>query len=327
MVRVLDNMRVRLVLAVALVLALAAGVVALSAGAAQRTSNDLSPLGVAAPNVNGPCPSAPLRVLAVENFYGNIVQQLGGQCVTVTTILADPDADPHEFEPSADDVRAFSGASLVIENGLGYDDFADKVIATLSRKPAIVRAGDVLGLQVGANPHVWYSSRAIDQITAATLTELRQLEPGASAYFDRQAAALDMDFSTYRQLVAQIADEFGGTPVGATESIVAELTEATGLQLLTPPEFMNALSEGNDPSAQDLATFQDQIRSKQIRVLVYNVQTVTPITTQLEDMAQQNGIPVVGVSETMPPGAQTFQGWQAAQLQLLLNALRQSAER
>src|SRR6266540_3501415 len=109
-------------------------------------------VGQPAPATNGPCPTTPLPVLAVENFYANLVQQIGGQCVSVTTILNDPDADPHEFEPTVADVRAFQGAQLVIENGLGYDDFADKIIETMSQKPVIVRAGDVVGLEVGANP-------------------------------------------------------------------------------------------------------------------------------------------------------------------------------
>jgi zinc/manganese transport system substrate-binding protein len=105
------------------------------------------------------------------------------------------------------------------------------------------------------------------------------------------------------------------------------MSYTTGLRLITPPEFMNALSEGADPTAQHIATFQDQIKNKQIKVLVYNVQTVTPITQQLKAMALQNNIPIVGVSETLPLGSPTFQGWQAGQLQLLLNALQKSADR
>jgi zinc/manganese transport system substrate-binding protein len=284
-------------------------------------------VGQPALSTNGPCPTTPLPVLAVENFYASLVQQLGGQCVSVTTILSDPDADPHEFEPTADDVRAFQGAQLVIENGLGYDDFADKIIATQSQKPQIVRAGDVLGLELGANPHVWYSAGYVDQIRGAMLNKLKQLRPDASGYFDAQNASLDQAFSTYHQLISQIAGQFGNTPVGATESIFIDMSYTTGLRLISPPEFMNALSEGADPPAQDIAAFQDQLKNKQIKVLVYNVQTVTPITQQLKDLAVQNDIPIVGVSETLPLGSQTFQGWQAGQLQLLLNALQKSAGR
>jgi zinc/manganese transport system substrate-binding protein len=223
-------------------------------------------------------------------------------------------------------VRAFHGAQLVIVNGLGYDDFADKVLDTMSQKPVVVRAGEVVGLTVGANPHVWYSAGYVDQIKAAMLSSLKQAKPDASAYFDAQAAALEQRFTTYRQLIAQISGQFGGTPVGTTESIFVDMSYSTGLNLITPPGFLN-VAEDAEPAAQDIAAFQDQIKNKQIKVLVYNVQTATPTTEQLKELAIQNNIPIVGVSETLPFGSPTFQGWQAAQLQLLLNALQKSAGR
>jgi zinc/manganese transport system substrate-binding protein len=280
--------------------------------------------GQPGPSINGRCPTTPVRVLAVENFYANLVTQIGGQCVTTTTILSDPGADPHEYQPSANDAKSYSATQLVVEDGLGYDDFSDKIIATLATAPALVKAGDVLGLQVGANPHVWYSAGYIDQIRAAIVSNLKQLAPGASAYFDAQSAALDQQFTTYHNLINQIAAEYGGTQVGATESIFVDLAYTTGLNLVSPSEFMTAVAEGNDPTARDVATFQNQIQNHQIKVLVYNTQTVTPLTEQLKALAQQNNIPIVGVSETMPLGAQTFQGWQASELELLLQALQKA---
>jgi zinc/manganese transport system substrate-binding protein len=283
-------------------------------------------VGQPGPQINGACPTSAVRVLAVENFYASLVNQIGGQCVSTATILSDPDADPHEFQPSANDVRAYHGAQLVIENGLGYDDFSDKILATLpqDQQPSVVKAGDVVGLQVGSNPHVWYSAGYVDQIRAAILARLKQLNPQADAYYDAQSAALDQEFSTYHNLINQIASQFANTPVGATESIFVDMAYTTGVNLITPPEFMQALSEGNEPAARDIATFQNQIQNHSIKVLVYNTQTVTSLTEQLKTMAQQNNIPIVGVSETMPLGAQTFQGWHASELQLLLQALQKA---
>ncbi len=281
--------------------------------------------GQPATKANGTCPTQPVPVLAVENFYGNLVQELGGQCVNVNVILSDPDSDPHSFQPTAGDIRAFQNAALVVLNGLGYDDFADKAVAARSSQPAIVRAGDVLGLQVGANPHVWYGAGYVDQLKTAITAKLKQVAPDASSYFDTQAAALDQSFGTYRQLISQINGQFANAPVGSTESIFVDMSYATGLRLLTPPEFMQAISEGNDPAARDIAEFQNQLKNKQVKVLVYNVQTVTPITEQLKDLARHANISIVGVSETMPVGAQTFQGWQAGQLRLLLNALQKTS--
>jgi zinc/manganese transport system substrate-binding protein len=284
-----------------------------------------SEVGQPARQIDGACPSTSVtQVLAVENFYGNLVSQIGGQCVRVTTILADPNADPHEFQPTASDIRAYQGAQLVIEDGLGYDDFSDKALSTLSTEPVLIKAGDVLGLQTGANPHVWYSAGYVDQIRATMLGNLKQLNPEASAYFDAQSAALDDEFSVYHSLINQIASQFGNVPVGATESIFVDMAYTTGLNLVSPPEFMRAVAEGNDPSARDVALFQNQITSHQIKVLVYNTQTVTSLTEQIKALAMQNGIPIVGVSETMPLGAQTFQGWHANELQLLLQALQKA---
>ena len=127
-------------------------------------------------------------------------------------------------------MRAFQTAALVVLNGLGYDDFADKAIGTLSQPPAMVRAGDVLGLQVGANPHVWYSAGYVDQLKSAITAKLKQVAPDASSYFDTQANALDQAFDAYRQLISQINGQFGNVPVGATESIFVDMSYATGLK-------------------------------------------------------------------------------------------------
>jgi zinc/manganese transport system substrate-binding protein len=281
-------------------------------------------VGQPGPQVGGACPVPPVRVLAVENFYASLVNQIGGQCVSTTTILSDPDADPHEFQPTALDVRAYQGAQLVIENGLGYDDFSDKIISTFSQPPQVVKAGDVVGLQVGANPHVWYGADYVAQIRAEILSRLKQLSPGASSYFDAQSAALDQAFATYHSLLNQIDVQFASAPVGSTESIFVDMAYSTGLSVASPPEFMNAVAEGNDPTAREIAQFQDQITGHRIKVLVYNTQTVTSLTEQLKALATQNNIPVVGVSETMPLGAQTFQGWQASELELLLQALQKA---
>jgi zinc/manganese transport system substrate-binding protein len=270
------------------------------------------------------CPTQRVAVLAVENFYASLVDQIGAGCVSTTTILSNPDADPHEYQPVSSDVRAYQTARLVVENGLGYDDFSDKIIATLSTPPKIVRAADVLGLQIGANPHVWYSAAYVDQIRAAIVAGLKQVDPDASAYFDARAALLDQAFSTYHSLVTQIASQYGHQPIGATESIAVYLAQSCQLDLISPPDLMQAVSEGNEPSARGIASFQAQIQNHQIKVLVYNAQTVTGLTDQLQELAQRNNVPIVGVSETMPSDAGTFQDWQVRQLQALLAALQQA---
>jgi zinc/manganese transport system substrate-binding protein len=282
-------------------------------------------VGQPAPPVDGACPGEAVRVLAVENFYADLVRQLGGQCVSVTALLADPAADPHEFQPSSSDVLAYQNAQLVIENGLGYDDFSERVLATVSPKPVVINAGDVVGVQVGANPHVWYSAAYVDRICAAITANLEQLAPASAEYFQAQSSAVEQRLTTYHNLASEIASQFGGTGVGSTETIFVYMAESTDLQVLSPSGFMQAVSEGNEPSARDIAMFHDQVSSRRIQVLVYNTQTLTSLVEQLEELARENDIPTVGVSETMPLDAQTFQGWQATELQLLLTALQNAS--
>jgi zinc/manganese transport system substrate-binding protein len=282
-------------------------------------------VGAPAQDLDGACPGQPLRVLAVENFYADLVRQLGGQCVSVTAILSDPSADPHEFQPGTNDVLAYQHAQLVVQNGLGYDDFSDRILATLASQPVLIDAGEVLGLEAGDNPHVWYSPAYVDQLQAAVSAGLKQLAPEYAAYFDAQSSAVDQRMATYHELVGQLSAQFGGTPVGSTETIFEYMADATNLQLISPPGFMRAISEGNEPAAREIAAFHDQISSHRIRALVYNTQTVTNLVEQFQSLAHDNDIPTVGVSETMPLEAQTFQGWQATQLRLLLMALQNAS--
>ncbi len=274
---------------------------------------------------NEPCPATPITAIAVENFYGNMLAQLGGQCVRVTTILSNSTADPHEYQPTANDAKSYQNAQFVVENGLGYDDFSDKIIATLSQKPVVLNVGDALGLKVEANPHVWYSADYVDKIARAMTQGLKQVDPSASSYFDKQSAQFFSEgLKAYHASLAQLQTRFKGTPVGSTESIFTYMASAAGLNLVSPPTFMDAVAEGNDPSARDMAIFEDEITKHQIKVLIYNTQTVTNLTERLKAMAIANGIPTVGVSETMPSDARSFQDWQTNQLQQLIKALSSS---
>jgi zinc/manganese transport system substrate-binding protein len=273
------------------------------------------------------CPGPAIYVIAVENQYGSLVSRLGGQGVRFKSILTNPDADPHEFQTNVQVVRSYQAAQLVIENGLGYDDFSDKILDTVSHKPKVVNAGDVLGLKPGDNPHVWYDPDAIDRLCQAITVALKELNPAASQYFDARAKEYAGRLAPYHEAIARIRKRFAGTPIGATESIFVPMARATGLDLISPPGLMNAVAEDANPSVQDVALFQQQINEKKIKVLVYNNQTSGNMTSQLRELAEKAGIPVVGVSETMTPADTTFENWQIAQLKALEDALASSTGR
>lgn len=299
----------------------------LAALAAACGSAGSSSSGTPQPGVTPTAGSARvLHVVAGENFWGSIAAQLGGNRVDVQSVVTDPNADPHEYESSTDDARAFADADYVILKGAGYDAWGDKLLAASakgSRKTLVV--ADLLGKKEGDNPHFWYSPDAVAKVVQQITADYKSLDGADEAYFDGQATSYEGALATYRGRIAAIRQQFTGKPVASTESIFVYLADALGLDLVSPPEFMRAVSEGNDPPANSVAAFQDQLRGKQVVLLVYNLQTATAVTTNLKHLAEGQDIPVVGVTETVQPPDATFQDWMNAQLIAIENALNASA--
>jgi zinc/manganese transport system substrate-binding protein len=267
-----------------------------------------------------------LNVVAGENFWGSVTTQLGGSHVKLQSVLTDPNADPHEYESNANDARAFAQADLVILNGAGYDDWGQKLLdANKSSRRTVLTVADVLGKKAGDNPHFWYDPTMVGTVADRITATLKSADSADSPYFDQQRSAFDTALKPYRDRIAEIKQKFAGVKVGATENIFFYLASALGLNLISPPEFMKAIAESSDPPANTVVEFQNQIQQKQIKVLVYNVQTATDVTTNLRHSAAALDIPVVGVSETLQPESATFQDWQLSQLLALENALNADA--
>ena len=267
-----------------------------------------------------------IQVVAAENFWGSIASQLGGAHAQVTSIITNPDTDPHDYEPTAADGRTIAEAQYVIENGVGYDPWVPKLVAanqTSGQK--MLDVGDLLGLKDGDNPHRWYFpadvQRVIEQITA----EYKKLDPADAAYFDRQQQQFETTgLAKYHQLIADIKAKYSGTPVGASESIFEGIAQATGLDLVTPYSYLKAISEGTDPTAADKSSVDAQINDNQIKVWVFNSQNSTPDIQTLTTEAKNHHIPVTTITETLSPAGASFQAWQSAQLQSLEQALAQA---
>jgi len=278
-----------------------------------------------APKTASGSSGATIRVVAAENFWGSLAQQLGGPHAAVTSIINNPDADPHDYEATPADGRAIAGAGLVIVNGVGYDPWASKLVDT---NPAgsrtVLDVGDLVGVKEGGNPHRWYSPddvrRVIDQVTA----DLKKIDPTDAGYFDSQHdTVLTTNLKGYFDAINEIKAKYADTPVGASESIFALLAPALGLKLLTPQPFLNAITEGTDPTAGDKAAIDAQIRNKQIKMYVYNSQNATPDVQAQVTAAKAASIPVATITETLTPAGATFQAWQVAQLDALKRALAQ----
>lgn len=270
-----------------------------------------------------------LNVVAAENFWGSIAAQLGGQEVAVTSIIDNPAADPHDYEPTSGDARAFASAQLAIVNGIGYDEWASKLLAASpdsSREE--VNVGDVVGLQNGDNPHQWYSPSSVHQVIDAIVAAYEEARPDGSRYFQQQKARFEgAGLAEYERLIAQIKSRYGGAPVGASESIFEPLAPALGLRLVTPRGFMDAISEGTEATPAEKATGTSQIENGEIDLWVFNSQNATPDVKRLNEAAEAAGIPIATVTETLTPAGASFEEWMVAELEGIEAALAQGAGR
>jgi zinc/manganese transport system substrate-binding protein len=265
-----------------------------------------------------------VSVLAAENVWGSIAAQLAGAHASVTSIITNPDTDPHSYEPSAQDARELAGAELAIVNGIGYDTWAERLLsANPSASRTVLNVGKLLGLGAGDNPHQWYSPThmllVVDRITAA----YQRLDPADAAYFSqRRQAFLASGLSRYEALRREIRARFAGVPVGYSESIFQPLGEDLHLKLLTPASFGKAIAEGTDVTAHDKQLVDAQASRREIKVWIFNSQNVTPDVQRVNAIVRERKIPLVRVTETLTPASATFEQWQVAQLEALRTALR-----
>ena len=267
-----------------------------------------------------------MRVVAAENFWGSIAAQIAGDEADVASVITNPDADPHDYEPTADDARAIASAQLVIENGIGYDTWAQKLLDAESSAATVLDVGKLVGVTAGGNPHQWYSRASVEKFIDRVTEDLQRLDPPHRSDYERNAREYrSKGLAEYTALISQIKSRYGGTQIGASESIVALWAETLGLKMVTPEAFVDAVAEGNEPTAADKAIVDAQIHERQIKVFVFNSQNSTPDVQRLVDAARAERIPVTTVTETLTPAKATFQEWQVGELRALLGALQKAS--
>jgi zinc/manganese transport system substrate-binding protein len=282
-------------------------------------------LGVDAGAPSGAAAPAVVHVVAAENFWGNITSQLGGRDVRVTSLITNPNADPHLFETDAADAATLAQAQVVIENGAGYDTWMNSLLSADGGNPRIVNAANVLHITGSdPNPHLWYDIPRVPTVAAAIAGALEKAAPQDGGTFKANLATFDASLAPLNATLATIKTRFHNVPVAYTERVPGYALAVAGLDVKTPTGFARAIEDGTDPGPADTLAMEKLLTDHDINVLLYNVQTVTPVTTQIRALARSHGIPVVGVSETMPAGAATYQQWQQSQLTNLLRALESS---
>ncbi|MCW2857032.1 MAG: ABC-type metal ion transport system, periplasmic component/surface adhesin [Marmoricola sp.] len=264
-----------------------------------------------------------VNVAASINAWGSILTQLGGSHVHETSIITNPDTDPHVYEPTPADGRTIADSQLFVENGIGYDPWASQALAADPNSSRVVLdVGQLVNIPDGGNPHRWYDPSNVETVADTITSDLKKLDPADASYFDAQRKIFEnTGLARYHQLISDIKSKYAGTAVGASESIFAPLSSALGLDLVTPASFLKAISEGTDPSAADKAAIDAQIAGNVIKVYVFNTQNSTPDVAAQVAAAKAQGIPVTGVTETLSPANASFQDWQVAQFLALEAAL------
>lgn len=282
--------------------ALAAGVAALALASAAFAQN------------------ATLKIVAAENFYGDVAKQIGGARVAVSSVLSNPDQDPHLFEASPKVARELQHADLVIYNGADYDPWMAKLLAaSKNAKRATVVVAELVGKKAGDNPHLWYDPATMPAAARTLAAALGSADPAHKAEYDANLAKFVASMKPIDAKVAGLRARYKGVPVTATEPVFGYMADAIGLDMRNP-RFQLATMNNTEASPADIAAFENDLKRRQVHVLIYNSQAVEPMTKRMLKLAQDARVPTVSVTETQPAG-KTFQQWMLAQLDALGAAL------
>jgi len=267
--------------------------------------------------------SGQVQVLASTNVWGDVAAQIGGEHVAVTSIISDPSADPHSFQSSARNQLALSKAALMIENGGGYDDFMQTMLASAASSAPVINAVDVSGLAPTdgeLNEHVWYDFPTVTKVADEIATQLASIDPANASAYQANAATFNQSVADLSTQVAATKAAHGGAPVAITEPVPLYLLDAAGLDNVTPDEFSEAIENETDVPAAVMDQTLKLFSTKQVKVLVYNEQTSGPETTKVQAAAAAAKIPVVPVTETLPAG-KDYVSWMTGNLSAIRTAL------
>ncbi len=268
--------------------------------------------------------AAGIEVVAAENFYGDLARQVGGRYVAVTSILSNPDQDPHLFEADPSTARALKAAKITVANGADYDPWMEKLLhADPAPGRAELVAADLVGKHAGDNPHLWYDPKTMEAVAQALAAKLGALDPAHKGEFDSNAAAFASSIAPIDAKVAGMKAKYAGQPVTASEPVFGYMSDLLGLDMHNR-SFQMAVMNDTEPAASDVAAFEDDLKGHKVRAMIYNSQADDKAVKRLVAIARDSHVPVVAVSETEPAGT-TYQSWMMQQLDALDRALAAKA--
>jgi len=262
----------------------------------------------------------PVRIVAAENFWGDVALQIGGADVSVESVLSSPDQDPNLFEASTETAKSLAHAQIVIVNGVDYDPWMEKLLAA-NKAPArrAIVVGALVGRKSGDNPHLWYDPAYVKVAAKALTADLEAVDPVHKADYEKGEAAFLDQLKPLDDRIADMRKRFSGVSVTASEPVFGYQAALIGLKVRNE-NYALAIMNDAEPSASEVAAFEDDLSGHKVKAMLYNAQASEPAVQKLVDLAKANGIPVVGVSETEPPGS-NYQTWMLGQLDELDKAL------
>ncbi len=263
---------------------------------------------------------ATVKVVAAENMYGELAKQLGGKLVQVTSILNNPNQDPHLFNVSPSVAKKIAEADVIVYNGAGYDTWMDKLVeANQAKQQQVINIANLIGAAPGVNPHLWYQPQTMQTYAKVMADTLSKIDSKNQAYYQQQLAVFQQNYLQLASKMVTLRHKYAGTPVIATEPVFEYMSEALGLKMLGQG-FQQSVMNDVEPSPSQLKEVEDLLKTQRVKVLFYNKQVINPLTKQLQALAKQQNIPIVGVTEIQPPGTD-YLGWMLEQLNNLDQAL------
>jgi zinc/manganese transport system substrate-binding protein len=263
-----------------------------------------------------------ITAVGAENEYANMIEQIGGKYVSVSAIESNPNTDPHTFEASPSVAKEVSGADLVVQNGIGYDDYMEKIeSASPNSSRKVIDVQKLLGLSDSTpNPHLWYKPETMPALARQLVVDLSALQPAHRAYFKEREEQFNESLKPWLNGLKQFPSRYPNTTVATTEPVSDYMLEAAGIKNLTPFSMQADIMNGTDPAPQDVAFQEGLFSGRKVKAFVYNQQVTDTLTETFRKAAAENGIPVVGVYETMPTGF-TYQRWMLAELKAIEAAI------
>ena len=264
-----------------------------------------------------------VAVVAGENEYGNVVSQIGGRYVSVYSVDSNPNTDPHTYEATPAVAEKIAQARLLIENGIGYDEFMTKLAsASPSKTRKVINVQQLLGLPDSTpNPHLWYDPKTMPAVAKALTTDLSDLEPAHAAFFRANERTFLLSLRPWLRAIADFRARYAGTEAATTEPVADYLLQAMGIDNLTPFRFQADIMNGTDPTPQDVALEESFFARHEVKVFCYNQQVVDSLTNSIRQSALRAGVPVVGVYETMPTPGYDYQSWMLAEVAAIRQAV------